>query len=526
VTIPATTPTTDSAAAPARTRERVGTWALWIAAAALLASPAALAFDSGGSGVAAQAVAATCAFALLAAVAVLAPWPLVERSWPLAALAALVALAAWTGASASWSSALGDAVNDADRLVLYAAAFAIGVAVMRDRRVRGLAPDALLLGVLVVAVYALAGRLAPDVVETTLSSFAGDRLSEPLRYWNALGLVTGTGVVLAVAVAGNEARPAAYRALACAAAVPCGLACALTFSRGAWVAALAGLAVCLLARPRRSAALAAALAGAGLAVTGVALALSPAVLHLDRGEASQASQGHVLATVVVVAAVAAAVAFARLAGVDRLRGAVGLPRAFRAVALAAIVPVALGLAAAVALRAERTEAISKSASRVTTLKTYRGDYWEAALDAFADHPVAGAGTASFRVEWRRRRTSSQFALDAHSLYVETLAELGLVGLLLLAAFGGSVVGGLRRRFREAPDDALLAAAAGALAAYAVHAGVDWDWELPAATLPALLLAAAAIQRPDPAPPARAEPAAPGESPTSRPRPASPSRPAR
>jgi O-antigen ligase len=133
---------------------------------------------------------------------------------------------------------------------------------------------------------------------------------------------------------------------------------------------------------------------------------------------------------------------------------------------------------------------------VTTVKTYRGAYWRVALESFADHTLAGVGTGGFHVEWWRERDSDQFAYDAHSIYVETLAELGLVGGALLVAFGATILLGMRRRWRAVPDDPLLAAAAGVLAAFAVHAGLDWDWELPAVTLVALLAAAAAIQRPD------------------------------
>jgi O-antigen ligase len=105
------------------------------------------------------------------------------------------------------------------------------------------------------------------------------------------------------------------------------------------------------------------------------------------------------------------------------------------------------------------------------------------------------GSASFAVEWRReRKHRSDFATDAHSLYLETLAELGIVGGLLLAAFYGSVLTGLARSARESPGDPLLAAAAAVLAAFAIHAGVDWDWEMPAATLPALIMAAVAVHR--------------------------------
>ena len=82
----------------------------------------------------------------------------------------------------------------------------------------------------------------------------------------------------------------------------------------------------------------------------------------------------------------------------------------------------------------------------------------------------------------------------HNLYLETLAELGIVGGLLLAALYASVLTGLARAARASPGDPLLAAAAAVLAAFAIHAGVDWDWEMPAATLPALTMAALAVQR--------------------------------
>ena len=81
--------------------------------------------------------------------------------------------------------------------------------------------------------------------------------------------------------------------------------------------------------------------------------------------------------------------------------------------------------------------------------------------------------------------------DAHNLYLETLAELGPPGLLLLALVLGAPLAAVRRA-RSSP---LAAAACGAFVAYLVHAFVDWDWEMPAVTLAALfcglaLLAAA------------------------------------
>jgi O-antigen ligase len=146
--------------------------------------------------------------------------------------------------------------------------------------------------------------------------------------------------------------------------------------------------------------------------------------------------------------------------------------------------------AIVVLSAERTELAGRSTERLGTLKTLRGDYWAVAVRTFAEHPLTGVGAGGFEPEWRRERESLTYTRDAHSLYLETLAELGLVGGLLLAAFLAALAVTLVRRRR---DDPLLACTAPLLAAFAVHAGLDVDWERPALVLPVLILAAAVLQ---------------------------------
>jgi O-antigen ligase len=80
--------------------------------------------------------------------------------------------------------------------------------------------------------------------------------------------------------------------------------------------------------------------------------------------------------------------------------------------------------------------------------------------------------------------------EAHSLYLGTLAELGLTGFAALLAFMGGVAAALWRFWRDRPG--LAAGPAAALALWAVHAGIDWDWEMPALTLVALALACAVL----------------------------------
>ena len=109
---------------------------------------------------------------------------------------------------------------------------------------------------------------------------------------------------------------------------------------------------------------------------------------------------------------------------------------------------------------------------------------------FADHPLEGLGSGGFQAEWLKRDDRVDAAGDAHSLYLETAAELGVVGLASLLLFLGGVAAALVRLYRL--EAAAATGLAAGLAAWAFHAGLDWDWEMPAVTLPALLLAAAAV----------------------------------
>src|ERR687886_128664 len=111
----------------------------------------------------------------------------------------------------------------------------------------------------------------------------------------------------------------------------------------------------------------------------------------------------------------------------------------------------------------------------------RPHYWHVAWHEVELNPVLGSGAGTFERYWLLYRPVGSFARDAHSLYLETLAELGPIGLVLLLAALALPLLVLRGR-----RDPLLATAAAGYTAYLVHTGVDWDWELPAVTLLGLL----------------------------------------
>jgi hypothetical protein len=452
------------------------------ARAALLGGPVALAFATGGFLDRGRLVAGIAAWALVAVAALALPGPLVPRrpaAW--IALGGLAGLAAWTLVSLSWAPAAAPALDAAQIALLDLGALAAATLLLADPRARRWVEPALAAGTLVLVGYALTERVLPGVVELSRSLSAQGRLEQPLTYWNGMGAVAAFGCVLCARLCGDGTRPVALRAAAAAAAVVLGCGLSLTVSRGALFAGLAGLVALVVAAPSAAQLRAAALVvGAGLAGALVAAPFD-GVTSLAGSPGGRSAEGAVVLAGLVVLAAAAAVAARALAA--RPDAPLRLPR--RAPVLALVVVLA-GFAAAVALGGtERREALRPDAGRFVTLTSNRYAYWEVALRAFADEPLRGVGAAGWRVRWRAEREFREGARDAHSLPLQTAAELGLVGLALLAALVAGIALAARDALRDGP------AAAGAVAGLVVlgaHSALDWDWQLPAVLLPGFLLA--------------------------------------
>jgi hypothetical protein len=110
----------------------------------------------------------------------------------------------------------------------------------------------------------------------------------------------------------------------------------------------------------------------------------------------------------------------------------------------------------------------------------RWQFWTAAFHEFRRHPLLGGGAGSYEAWWARDASFRYFVRDAHSLVAETLAELGLVGIAILAGLVGSTAAiGIRRLRAAAGERAPVAGLLGSLTAYAVGASIDWMWEVTA-----------------------------------------------
>jgi hypothetical protein len=114
--------------------------------------------------------------------------------------------------------------------------------------------------------------------------------------------------------------------------------------------------------------------------------------------------------------------------------------------------------------------------------------WKVAWHEYQAHPVLGSGLGSYERYWDEYRTWAFSVQNVHNIYLETLAELGPIGLALLTvAFVVPLVAAVKSRRR-----ALVPAATGAWPAYLAHGVVDWDWQMPAVTLAAIFCAAGVL----------------------------------
>jgi hypothetical protein len=376
--------------------------------------------------------------------------------WILAAGALLL----WALASRLWSAEPAQSLLEARRMIVYAAVV-LALVVLARRHAARLLLAGTHAGIAVLVLYALARYLLES---RTYLSFEGYLLSEPLGYANALGILAAMGVLLSI---GAAADCASRRARAAAGAmVPLlALALVLTGSRASWLALAIGLsATTALHRDPRS-------------LTRTVVALAPATaVAVSIGHysgLSALSSPRLSGLLVALAATGCAVAAGGAAALTSLpRDSSPSIRTRRLVVAGVLVVTSLGVVAVAS----------------TGVTEPRSLYYRVAWREFLAHPVVGSGAGTFGHYWLRWGPIGEWggALDAHSLYLETLAELGPIGLGLLVVF---LLYPLKRTVahRSLP---FVPGAAGATIAFLVHAGLDWDWEMPAVVVAGLACAAA------------------------------------
>jgi hypothetical protein len=406
----------------------------------------------------------------------------------LVALGLLAAFAIWILISVNWATDAQRAFEQFNQVSLYVAVFALSIVLAR------LVPASWVVGGVAlalssIAVVALVSRCFPSTFglqpgRAILSALAS-RLSFPLGYWNGLGIAAALAYPLLLAImTSRRSRVASF-----AAALPLPILAAvmyLTSSRGAFLAAGVAVLVFVVLTPRRWGALAAlVVAGAAGAVAIAGLVHKNALVNGQVDTAIGVHQGHRAALLIGVACVVTALVWLGLAELGRrIRTPPRVVGVAIAVGVAIIAVVAIVAAHPVAKFDQFKNNATPAGSHATQTTDHllgssgsgRWQFWGAAVSEFRAHPLNGGGAGSWEAWWLQHGSLPVPSEFAHSVYLEALAELGIVGLLLL---GGAVlvaaVGAVRSALLLQSGEVAAAAACGI--AFFTAAAYDWVWQL-------------------------------------------------
>jgi hypothetical protein len=435
----------------------------------------------------------------------------------IAALILFAAFVAWMALSLTWTESVERTLIDLGRATTFVGVFLLA-SLSRDAGETQRTIGAVAAGIAVVVGVGLLSRLHPSLfggaLETGRILGSEDRLSYPLNYWNALAALAAIGLPLFLHLA-TGARTIVVRALSAAALPALMLALYFTLSRGGIAAAAIGVAIFVaLAADRLPKLPPLAVAAAGGAVL-IALAHSRADLRHGLASATARDQGDEMLILGLLVCAAVGLVVAAMTAVSRRTQRPAWtrpsPRASGAVLGVAVI--------ALLIVAVSGNATGRASDAWTEFKAEGGpgqgtgrlgsiagesryQFWSSAVDENSTAPLTGTGSGTFQFWWAREGDGSETVRDAHSLYLQTFGEVGIVGLALLLAFILTVLAGGARTALLSPgaERSRLAAALAGCAVFFMTAAVDWMWQVPILPVTMLLLAACLfppLPEPDP-----------------------------
>jgi hypothetical protein len=428
------------------------------------------------------------------------------------ALGGLLGLGVWSLASTAWAESVENAMVSGNRWLAYGALLVLLLVLLRSERHSAVLLGAAGLGVAAVAISVLA-RLLGTHPETL---FLVGRLNSPLGYINGEGCLFVIGFWLCIAAA--EVRRVLVAGPAAGMATLMACLTLLSQSRGTALAMLGSLIFVVALVPGRTR----RIYGLLVVAAGVAAAAPELLRVYDHtvAETVPAGVGHAAGRSALLAALTVGAVWALLTWAWELlrsRG-VSIFRVRRAGAWLLVVPVVLALAVA-ASSAHRIEhdvrnqwhafthvggssaggssSSSASQSRLLSGAGNRYDYWRIAWRIWREHPVLGVGAGNYPRSYYQQRSTTEDIEQPHSIELQALSELGVVGTLLLAGFIVGIAWGafrMRPAARRSPlTRSLMVGAVGAFVAWLVQTSVDWMQLLPGLTAIALIGAAVLLR---------------------------------
>jgi hypothetical protein len=425
------------------------------------------------------------------------------------ALGLIAAFLLWTWLAMGWTQSQERTMAEVARVATYAGTLVLGLSLVNSETSRALL-SGLACAVGLVALLAVLSRLLPSLfpADTAAKLYATPRLRYPFDYSDGVGEFAALGLPLLLFTA-TAGRTLAGRVVA-AAGLPVVVLClALTVSRGGILAAAVGLIVFFAVVDNRLPKLATALFAAVGSTVVMAELLHLAGVRDAFMHPAPAGQRHTMLLVLALVCIGVGIAQVALVMLGRRVRRPGWSRipvigaraitAAIVVVLVAVVVIGIGAGTDNHLwqqfKQPNPTASGNQYFRLFSIAgSHRYQYWQAAVAAYHVKPWQGIGPGTFEFYWAQHNTVSEFVRNAHSLYFETLAELGIVGLILIVAFILLVIiGGAASALRASPTHrAAVATGTAGFAAFAAAAAFDWVWQIGVMPLIAMLLAAVAL----------------------------------
>jgi O-antigen ligase len=465
-----------------------------------------LALAGGGFDVSSRHIAGLAVWLVVVALLVLGAGSRARLGRPLSWSVGLIGgLALLSALSSLWSGSAELSVIEADRVLVYLGFFLAAFLIVQTDERRQRFAEGLVIAVTLVVLLGLASRLLPHVLNVTNGLGSGPRLRYPLGYWNANGAMAGIAAGLLLWMS-RRAAWTALRWLSVAAMPGVLLTLYFTYSRGG-VLALVVAAGCTIALSRDRLWLLATLAiGVIGAVPAVLAVQSRSSLADNFASQTSVDQG---VTVLLILLAGIALSLLLFAALRRIEGSEG-QLAGRAVEMSrnpmllrriALVGAILAIVLAVVVGSRAWHQFSSSDVQFPTnpqehfsdfAGAGRHDFWRVAIDAFEEKPVLGNGAGTYVFSWDQLRSIDLPVRDAHSLYLQAFAELGVIGGLLVLALVGTLLwfGFSAWRNAQPPQREAYGALFAAMLTFAVSAAIDWFWEI--AALGGVFFLAAAV----------------------------------
>jgi hypothetical protein len=142
--------------------------------------------------------------------------------------------------------------------------------------------------------------------------------------------------------------------------------------------------------------------------------------------------------------------------------------------------------------------LSDPSHLVSTNSGNRWVWWQEAIGAWSDKPFGGWGAGSFPVTHLMYRQDELPVRQPHNVPIQFLAETGIVGTAMWVGAIVLLLLAVLYRVRSLPpgrERDLAGAIFAAGVAWTLHTLYDWDWDIPGATLPAMVLLGVVAARP-------------------------------